>query len=70
MICYPFRVQAFVANGWAHKVVDPDNCVHSAGKAEPLTSTWEIPPNIEFKNSRELSLGQAVKRYFVLPMAI
>ena len=57
-------MQAFIANGWAHRVVDPDNSVHSAGKAEPLTTTWEIPPNIEFKKLQEAFTGTSTQETF------
>ena len=57
-------MQAFIANGWAHRVVDPDNFVHSAGKAEPFTTTWEIPSNIEFKKLQEAFTGTSTQETF------
>ena len=58
-------MQAFVANGWAHKVVDPDNYVRIAGKAEPLTSTWKIP-ELKKKQLQEAFTGGKQSRDILL----
>ena len=52
MICL-YRVQAFIANGWANKVVDPDNCKQcSSGRAEPL-SILNVPQNLNWEKLQE-----------------
>lgn len=52
MICLS-RVQTFIANGWANKVVDPDNSIQSSsGRAEPL-SILNVPQNLNWEKLQE-----------------
>ena len=52
MICLS-RVQAFIANGWANRVVDPDKYAQcSSGRAEPL-SILNVPQNLDWKKLQE-----------------
>lgn len=52
MICL-FRVQAFIANGWANRVVDPDKYAQcSSGRAEPL-HIMNVPQNLDWEKLQE-----------------
>ena len=55
MICLS-RVQAFIANGWANRVVDPDknkNAQCSSGRAEPL-NILNVPQNLNWVKLQEV----------------
>ena len=52
MICLS-RVQAFIANGWANEVVDPDNNIQLGSvRAEPL-STLNVPQDLNWEKLQE-----------------
>ena len=52
MICLS-RVQAFIVNGWANEVVDPDNDMqHGSVRAEPL-STLNVPQDLNWEKLQE-----------------
>ena len=52
MICLS-RVQAFIVNGWANEVVDPDNNIQRGSvRAEPL-STLNVPQDLNWEKLQE-----------------
>ena len=52
MICLS-RVQAFIANGWANEVIDPDNNIRCGSvRAEPL-STLTVPQDLNWEKLQE-----------------
>jgi len=52
-----YRVQALIANGWADRVVDPDNSTCSTGTAQQLTTKWEIPSHVDMLNVQDALTG-------------